>query len=166
MCLDIFNNVHHIRLIAAPAIGFKDIIPKKIFNDICHSFSLSPNAVQNTSGAYDILLGIDSFMLHGDRSNVQSQKYPDVYLMSSILSQKQYLIGSVGANLYRNQTARTMTFSISTKPQSNVTAPVAAQILLNRNYLKNFFISAFLSSFSCSPDGSGSRRTSPPGNAS
>ena len=160
--LDIFNNVHHIRLIAAPTIGFKDIIPKKIFNDICHSFSLSPNAVQNTSGAYDILLGIDSFMLHGDRSNVQSQKYPDVYLMSSILSQKQYLIGSVGANLYRNQTARTMTFSISTKPQSNVTAPVAAQILLNRNYLKNFFISAFLSSFSCSPDGSGSRRTSPP----
>ena len=164
--LDIFNNVHHIRLIAAPAIGFKDIIPKKIFADICRSFSLSPGAVQNTSGAYDILLGIDSFMLHGDRSSVQSKKYPDVYLMSSILSQKQYLIGSVGANLYKNQSARTMTFSISARTQSSVTAPVAAQILLNRNYLKNYFISAFLSNFSCPPDGTGSRKASSVHNAS
>ena len=123
--LDIFSNVHYVRLICTPAIGFKDLVPPRIFRDICHSFSLSPDTVHNTQGEFQILLGVDSFLLHGDRSRIRSRKFPDVCLMSTILSQKQYLVGSIGAQLHKNQNAVTMSFNISGYQKCNTWSPIA-----------------------------------------
>ena len=147
--LDIFANIHYVRLICTPSIGFKDLIPSELFRDICHSFSLTPDVVHNTQGEYQILLGVDSFLLHGDRSRIQSKRFPDIFLMSTILSHKQYFIGAVGTQLYKNQTARTMTFNISaSQHQNNAWSPISTQIMPSRNYLKSFYISTFLANIS------------------
>ena len=151
--LDIFNRVHHVRLICTPNIGFKDSIPQQIFNDICSSFNVSPSTIQNTKGAFHILLGTDTFLLHGDRSSIKSEKFPDVCLMSSILSQTPYLVGSIGVRLPTNQSAITMSFAIQAKqPALSCWTPIAMQLMLNRNYMKSFFISLFLSK-SCADEG-------------
>ena len=152
--LDIFDRIHYVRLICTPNIGFKDPIPQQIFNNICNSFNVSPSTVQNTKGSFQILLGTDSFLLHGDRSSIQSEKFPDVCLMSSILSPEPYLVGSIGVKLPDNQNAITMSFSIQAKQSTpSCWTPIAMQLMLSRNYMKSFFISLFLSQFSCADEG-------------
>ena len=68
--------------------------------------------------------------------------------MSTILSQKQYLVGSIGAQLHKNQNAVTMSFNISAYQKCNTWSPIATQIMPKRNYLSAFYISSFLSNLS------------------
>ena len=147
--IDIFNQIHSVRLIATDKIGFKDAIPSKIFNNICKSFNLSPNAVQNCSGEFDLLLGTDSFLLHGDKDpSLRSNRFPDICLMSSILSPIPYFVGSIGVRLSDNQNAVTMSFSIQSRQAKEANwFPTSAQLLLNRNYIKSYFVTSWFSNF-------------------